>query len=247
MANTTVQRLLEKAPRGQPLDPKMLRTLGIEASQTSYLVRAGWLKRLSKGAYLLVGDQLSTDGVIAYLSRRVPGLHVGGKTALDWQGIRHNIAFRPRFALWAFQSYRFPDWVGEHMPFSFQTTQLFRNDAPIAAWLRPLPNKNNEILVSIPELALLELASSIGKAGDKGQTLEEATHLAELMRNLRVDVLTSILGYCIRVKVLKLVRDLGRTSGHAWGNNLQAYVEARSLGKRWSRSGKDGRRLTLKP
>jgi hypothetical protein len=53
------------------------------------------------------------------------------------------------------------------MPFSFQTTQLFRNDAPIAAWLRPLPNKNNEILVSIPELALLELASAIGKADGK--------------------------------------------------------------------------------
>ncbi|WP_429352750.1 type IV toxin-antitoxin system AbiEi family antitoxin domain-containing protein [Paraburkholderia sp. 32] len=247
MANTTIQRFLEKAPRGQPLDPEMLRALAIGASQTSYLVRAGWLKRLSKGAYLLVGDQLSTDGVIAYLSRRVPGLHVGGKAALDWQGIRHNIAFRPRIALWAFRSYRFPDWVREHMPFSFQTTQLFRDDAPIMDWLRPLPNKNKEILVSIPELALLELASDIGKEGWKGQTLEEAMHIADLMRNLRVDVLTSILGYCVRVKVLKLVRDLGQSSGHSWCNDLQAYVEKRSPGKRWSRSGKNVRRLTLKP
>lgn len=225
----------------------MLRALGIGPSQTSYLVRAGWLKRLSKGAYLLVGDDLSTDGVIAYMSRRVPGLHVGGKTALDWQGMRHNIAFRPRITLWASRSYRFPDWAGEQMPFSFQTTQLFRDDSPIADWLRPLPNKNKEILVSIPELALLELASDIGKEGWKGQTLEEAMHLADLMRNLRVDVLTQILEYCVRVKVLKLVRDLGQSSGHSWGNDLQAYVEKRSSGKRWSRSGKDGRRLTLKP
>ncbi|TDG05271.1 hypothetical protein E1N52_26465 [Paraburkholderia guartelaensis] len=67
------------------------------------------------------------------------------------------------------------------------------------------------------------------------------------MRNLHVDVLTSILGYCIRVNVLKLMRDLGRTRGYAWANNLQAYVEMRSPGKRWSRSGKDGRRLTVEP
>ncbi|WP_425468134.1 type IV toxin-antitoxin system AbiEi family antitoxin domain-containing protein [Paraburkholderia guartelaensis] len=76
-------------------------------------------------------------------------------------------------ALWAFQSYRFLDWVTEHMPFSFQTTQLFQDDARITAWSRSLPNKDNEILVSIPELALLELASAIGKASGKGQTLEE--------------------------------------------------------------------------
>jgi len=126
-------------------------------------------------------------------------------------------------------------------------TQLFRDDAPITDWLRPLPNKNREILVSIPELALLELASDLGKEGWKGQTLEEAVHLADLMRNLRVDVLTPILGHCVRVKVLELVRDQGQSSGHSWGNDLQAYVEKRSSGKRWSRSGKDGRRLTLKP
>ncbi|MEX3949455.1 type IV toxin-antitoxin system AbiEi family antitoxin domain-containing protein [Paraburkholderia sp. EG287B] len=112
-------------------------------------------------------------------------------------------------ALWAFQSFRFQDWGAEHMPFSFQTTQLFQDDARITAWLRSLPNKDNDILVSIPGLALLELASASGKASGKGQTLEKAMHLAKLMRNLRVDVLTSILGYCIRVKVLKLVRDLG--------------------------------------
>jgi transcriptional regulator with AbiEi antitoxin domain of type IV toxin-antitoxin system len=133
------------------------------------------------------------------------------------------------------------------MPFSFQTTQLFRDDSPTTDWLRPLPNKNKEILVSIAELALLELASDIGKEEWKGQTLEEAIHLADLMRNLRIDVLTPILRYCVRVKVLKLVRDLGQSSGHSWGNDLQAYVEKRSSAKRLSRSGKDDRRLTLKP
>ncbi|WP_313068144.1 AbiEi antitoxin N-terminal domain-containing protein [Paraburkholderia sp. LEh10] len=55
---------------------------------------AGWLQSLSKGAYLLAGDRPTRDGILAYLSRRVAGLHIGGKTALDWQGVRHNVSFR---------------------------------------------------------------------------------------------------------------------------------------------------------
>lgn len=247
MVDSKIQRLIKEAPRGQPLDPTTLRPLGIGPAKTSYLVRAGWLQRLSKGAYLVVGDTPTVEGIIAHLSSRVPGLHVGGKTALDWNGIRHNVAFRPRISLWAFRSHRLPSWVAQHMPYNFQTTRLFREDAPVDDWLRPLPFRNAEVLVSIPELALLELVSDIGKKGGKGQSLEEAMHLADLMRNLRVDVLTQILGYCIRVKVVRLVRDLGKNSGYAWGSDLQVHVDRLSPGKRWSKRAKDGSLLTLKP
>ncbi|WP_414710355.1 hypothetical protein [Roseateles sp.] len=30
----------------------------------------------------MAGDELSRDGVLAFLARQVPGFHVGGKTAL---------------------------------------------------------------------------------------------------------------------------------------------------------------------
>ncbi|WP_411179037.1 type IV toxin-antitoxin system AbiEi family antitoxin domain-containing protein [Paraburkholderia gardini] len=74
--------------------------------------------------------------------------------------------------------------------------------------------------MGVPELALLELASDIGKHGEKGQSLEEALHLADSLRNLRADRLLGLLRHCTRAKVVRLVRDLGESSGHEWGREL---------------------------
>ncbi|OTP68673.1 Ynd [Caballeronia sordidicola] len=133
------------------------------------------------------------------------------------------------------------------MPYRYQTTRLFDDQFSLSECLKPLPLKNPSVLVSIPELALLELASDIGKRGKKGQSLEEARHLADSMRNLRADRLSELLQHCTRVKVVKLVRDLGESSGYEWGRDLQGNVDRLSAGKRWSSLGENGRRLTLKP
>jgi hypothetical protein len=133
------------------------------------------------------------------------------------------------------------------MHHTYQTTQLFDDKFSLSENVRPLPLKSPSVLVSIPELALLELASDIGKRGEKGQSLEEAVHLADSLRNLRADRLNGLLRRCTRVKVVKLVRDLGESGGHDWGRDLQDIVDGLSSGRRWSMLGKDGRRLTLKP
>lgn len=246
MASKTLQRLMEVAPRGQPLDPQTLRDCGISPQQTTYLVNAGWLQRLSKGAYLLTGDTPTRDGILAYLNHRVPGLHVGGKTALDWQGVRHNVSVRERVVLWAERPYVMPEWVAEHMLYTLQTTRLFDDGLPANTGLSPLPNRDPALLVSEPERALLELASDVGKRRAKGQSLEEAMGIAAALRNLRPKVLDTLLSHCTRVKVVKLVRDLGETSGFSWGGDLQRHVDRLGAGRRWTSSRKDSPRFTLK-
>lgn len=240
MVQRAVQLLMAEAPRGQPLDPAMLRGWGISPAQTTYLVNAGWLLQLSKGAYLLRGDSPTTEGIVTYLDRRIPGLHVGGKTALNWQGVRHNIAFRPRITLWGQRSHRFPPWVSQHMPCTYQTTWLFDETFSLKDFLKPLPVRSPHVLVSVPELALLELVSDIGKRGAKGQSLEEALHLVDTLRNLRADVLIELLQHCGRIKVLRLVRDLGESSGYPWGHGLQKFVDRLSPVRRGSGRERDG-------
>ncbi|ACC69444.1 conserved hypothetical protein [Paraburkholderia phymatum STM815] len=238
---------MDSAPRGTPLDTDFLRTLGVDPSATTRMIKAGWLHRLSKGAYLLRGDSPSRDGLIAYLSRQIVGLHVGGKTALDWQGIRHNIAFRPRIVLWGATPYRFPTWVAQYMSYTYQTTRLFGDWNAPSAYLKPLPFGDSRVLVSIPELAFLELVSAIGRDGIKGQSMEEALNIADGLRNLRSELLAEMLERCTSVKVVKLARDLGVSSGHAWGRDLQTFVDRKGANRRWTRRLKDGTRLTLKP
>jgi len=70
--------------------------------------------------------------------------------------------------------------------------------------------------------------------------------IAASLRNLRPKVLDTLLSHCTRVKVVKLVRDLGKASGFAWGNDLQRHVDRLGAGRRWTSSRKDGPRFTLK-
>lgn len=242
MSNKTVQRLMQENRRGHPIDSNMLRHMGISTALAAYMVKSGWLQRLSQGVYLLTGDTPTRDGSIAYLTRRIAGLHVGGKTALAWQGVRHNIAFREKVVLWGQKPYRIPSWVDHHLIYSFQTTSLFDNGLPYNKGLRPLPAGDPEVNVSVPERAILELASDIGK----GQSLEEASNLMVSLRNLRADVLDEFLSHCHRVKVVRLVRDLGREADFAWARGLQKHVDRLGTGKRWSNQTKNGR-ITLKP
>lgn len=216
-----VQNLMKHAPRGLPMDARMLQELGISIPLANHLVAEGWLTRLSAGAYLLMGDAPTRDGTLAFLTRRIRGLHVGGKTALAWAGVFHNIAYRERIVLWGRSPYTFPAWVGESILYSYQTTRLFKNEMPYGFQIRPKPNGSPLVLVSSAERALLELASEIGR----GQSYEEAENLVISLRNLRVTVLQELLSQCTRIKVLRLVCRLGQTTGYAWANELPDLVE----------------------
>lgn len=242
MSNKTVQRLMQESRRGHPIDSGMLRDMGISTALASHMVKSGWLQRLSQGVYLLNGDMPTRDGSIAYLSRRIAGLHVGGKTALSWQGVRHNIAFHEKVVLWGQIPYRIPPWVDQHLSYSYQTTALFDDDLPYGEGLKPLPAGDPEVKVSVPERAILELASDIGK----GQSLEEASSLMVGLRNLRADVLDEFLSRCHRVKVVRLVRNLGLEADFSWAWGVQKHVDRLGAGRRWSNRTRNGR-LTLKP
>jgi hypothetical protein len=246
MASKALQLLMKNMPRGVPIDADRLRAMDISPQQATNMVNSGWLQRLSKGAYVLAGDTPTREGVLIFLGQRVPGMHVGGKTALEWQGVRHNISFRERVILWGERPYAMPEWIELHMPHTYQTTAIFDDGLPKNIGLAPLPNGSPHILVSIPERALLELASDIGKQGEKGQSLEEALNLMPSLRNLRTKQLEQLLNHCTRAKVVKLVRDLGASSGYQWGQDLQKYVDRLGPGKRWSSSRKNAPRFTLK-
>jgi hypothetical protein len=163
MSNKTVQQLMQESRRGHPVGSGMLRNVGISAALASHMVKSGWLQRLSQGAYLLTRDAPTRDGSIAYLSRRIAGLHVGRKTALSWQGVRHNIAFHEKVVLRGQETYRIPSWVDQHLSYSFQTTALFDDDLPYEKGLKPLSAGDPEVKVSVPERTILELAIDIGK------------------------------------------------------------------------------------
>ena len=236
------RQALASLPRGAPLSTQLLQERGLSAKQVVRLAEGGWLRRLGRGVYLLPGDELNRDAALAWLGTQVPGLHVAGKTALGWRGVRHNLAFKERLVLWGDVPTTLPDWFTDVFPAAYQATHLFDNTLPAAVGLAPLPGGRPDLLVSAPERAVLELLSDVGKS----QGLEEARHLVEGARSLRMDIMDTLLGHLKRIKVARLAHAFADDLGLPWGELARRHSERLGGGRRWVSATKTGERLNLK-
>jgi hypothetical protein len=55
----------------------------------------------------------------------VPGLHVGGKTALNWYGVRHYIAQQETLHFYGSVTAKLPAWFVERFPAEYHRKRLF--------------------------------------------------------------------------------------------------------------------------
>jgi hypothetical protein len=241
-SNSSIQRLLSALPRGEPVETSTLAAHGVSPQLASYLAKSGWLQHLSRGVYLLVGDQPSRDGCLTFLARRTPGLHVGGKTALAWRGVRHNLPTREQLELWGDRPVRLPAWLTAHHPCSYQTTQLFDSNLPAGFGLQPLPETPAGPLVSVPERALLEMLCNVGKQ----QSVEDARNLTESLHNPRPEVLDTLLTHCTRIKVVRLARQFADELELPWAKIIHPHSQRMGSDRRWMLRTRNGELLSLK-
>lgn len=177
-----------------------------------------------------------------YLARRIPGFHVGSKTALAWRGVRHNLSIREQLELWGNQPVRLPAWLATRYPCRYQTTQLFDGGLPPNFGLEPLPETPNGPMVSVPERALLEMLCNVGKH----QSVEEAKHLTESLRNPRPDVLDTLLAHCTRIKVVRLARQFADELELPWAKIVHPHSQRMGSDRRWMLRTRSGELLSLK-
>lgn len=174
--------------------------------------------------------------------RRHPGLHVGSMTALDWRGTRHNLSFRQTVSLWGRQQVPLPGWLTNLYPCTFQATQIFDETLDPHTGLQSLPNGHKEVMVSVPERALLEFMSDIGRS----VTLDEARSLIESLHGLRLPVLEKLLAHTKRIKVVRLARMLAEEADMPWAELAARASENKRGGTRWIGVARSGERLSLK-
>lgn len=234
--------MLSALSRGQPIGIRQLHAYGLSAKHASRLAQAGWLQRLGRGVYLLPGDTLDREASLAQLAHEIPGLHVAGKTALAWWGIRHNLAARELLSLWGDAPASLPAWFTDSFPAHYQASHLFDMALPPTLGLAALPDGRPDVLVSTPERALLELLSDVGKR----QGLEEASHLLESARALRLGVLDELMAHLTRIKVARLAAALSHALDLPWQAVARRHSERLGGGQRWVTRGRTGERLNLK-
>lgn len=229
-------------PPGTPLTSEDLAKLGISADLAVHYVRAGWLNRLSRGVYYRPGEDLALHPSLLVLERRIEGLHVGGKSALAWYGVRHYIAQQETLHLYGWAAARLPDWFVQRFPAEYHRKRLFEENPPALIHVAPFEGRDGAPQVSSPERALLELLSEVAVR----QPLQEARELMESMYNLRTDILRELLKHCTSVKTVRLCLQFGRELSLPWAANLNRAELPTGSDRSWvSRSG-DGL-LVLKP
>lgn len=235
-------KALAQQPRGRPIGTKELRALGVSPGLAAHYVRSGWLTRLGRGVFMFPNDTLQREPSVAFLASHVPGMHVGGKTALAWRGVRHNVGPRERLSLWGDRSARLPSWFTQRFPATYVTRGLFDPKLPNGFAIGPLPEAPDGPPVSAPERALLELLSEVGA----GQGIEEARNIMEGVRTPRIDVLGSLLKHCPVVKVVRLCVQWAEELNLDWATEARAAAGPRGRG-RWTNRLPDGTTLILKP
>lgn len=233
---------LPRLPRGAPIGIGQFTQAGLTPKAVARLGADGWLQRLGRGVYLLPGDRLDRDSALAWLAGQVPGLHVGGKTALAWRGVRHHLGAKEVLGLWGVTHAPIPPWFKEAFPCHYQATHLFDEGLPQGTGIGALPASEIAVPVSVPERALLELLSDAGKR----QSMEETTHLVENLRSLRLDVLDQFMAHLTRIKVARLADALASALDLPWREVAASHSRRLGGGARWVTRAKTGERIDLK-
>ncbi len=216
--------------------------MGISADLAVHYVRAGWLLRLARGVFLRPGEPLALYPALKLLERKFTGFHVGGKTALDWYGIRQYVSQEERLTSFGWQAAELPEWFTSVFPAEYHRKRLFDEQPQALLHCTPFENAASAPQTSEPERALLELLSEVGVR----QPLTEVRELMEGAYNLRANVLKTLLRQCSSVKTVRLCLQLGKELSLPWVGQLDPEELPTGSDRAWVARYRDGA-LVLKP
>ncbi len=240
-----IKRLQTTLQRGAPFDLGTLAPLGVSPQRAARYAESGWLVRLAQGVYAFPNDAFGVEGALKFLQQRVPGLHVGGKSALGLQGVRHNLG-GDTLVLWGDRRYELPPWFTSRFPARYVHARLFDwSDAALSdKTLTTPPGLPDGLHVAVSERAVLEL---LYEAGTK-QSLEEARNIFDGLRSPRKELLGQLLSCCTSVKAVRLFLTWARETQVVDVDDLLARHRVRTGSeKRWMSRLADGTLLSLNP
>lgn len=240
--HSKLKQLYTQLPAGTPLTSADLAGLGISADLAVHYARSGWLNRLARGVYCRPGDPLALYPSLSLLQRKIKGLHVGGKSALEWYGFRHYVLQQSTLHLYGWGAARLPSWFLRQFPSEYHRKRLFDEQPGKPLNVGHYESRDNAPLASAPERAILELLSEVGVR----QPLPEAREIIESTYNMRADVLNQLLMRCKNVKTVRLCLKLGHELKLPWVSKLDATKLPTGSSRPWVSQSKDGL-LVLKP
>ena len=235
MAPKSEKSLEQSLPEGQLVNRAWLGAHGFSRPRVDYALRAGKLVSVAHGVYRRPGPPLKWEHVVYSLNQMGCSAHVGGRSALELQGLVHYLPLGAVQRIDLYDTTTVPSWVKDFQtPFWFRvhTRRLFASlpeaalhERPFGAWDWPIP-------YSTPELAMLELLAEVRDASD----FSMADKFFESAVTLRPDLIHALLKSCTQVKAKRLFLWFTDRHAHPWRQALE--IDGIDLGR--------GKRLLVK-
>jgi hypothetical protein len=229
---SATNRLLLTLRPGEVATPDRLRALGISARLSTYLKNSGALSSLGVGAYVRGREDPSFASAVQALTQQLKlPLHIGGRTALELQGVSQYLAIGSGQTAWIFSTRKakLPIWFTKQQwgarPQLVQTK--FLKQSTIAN-LRTVLVDGFEIPVSRRELAILETIFLIGKS----HRFDEVDELFGSLTTLDASVLQSLLESCQSIRVCRIFLFLAHKHALPWLSGINESKIELGRGKR---------------
>lgn len=232
LTSSTKKSLSSLLPEGLLVDRNWLKNEGINRPLVDYYLRSGALEATARGIYRRPGPELKWQHVVYSLQRLEFTLHVGGRTALDHQGMVHYLPMGNRETIHLYVADMVPTWlhkVTTNAEFETHQCSLFASDAeaegytslPFGAWDWPL-------IYSTRERALLEYLDDLP---DKAEW-DMADKYMEGAMSFRPTLVMNLLQACKRIKTKRLFLWLAERHHHTWLKKLDVSTLDLGSGKR---------------
>jgi hypothetical protein len=223
--------LTNRLPDGQVVNRNWLKSKGFNRTTVDYFVRSGKLERVGHGVYRRPGPQLKWEHIVYSLQELDYPIHVGGRSALDLQGMAHYLPLGGIKTVELYGVNKLPSWLNRlnlNVKFAARGKGGFGKLPKDALTTRPFGHWDWLLSFATMELALFEL---LGRVRDEAG-FELVDKYFESAVNLRPKLLDSLLQSCRQVKTKRLFLWFSDRHNHAWRNKLETNNIKLGSGKR---------------
>ena len=229
-SKTKINSLIQSLPKGSVLLPSWLLSQGYSYELQQSYRKSNWLKSIGKGAMLKSGDPLVLTGALSALQNvENLNIHIGGRSALELQGLAHYLQINnPETTLFLNSRTKLPLWF-ENNDWNAQL-KLFRLSLLNDEALGMVDFQEGELTMKIsnPARAIMEC---LALCPDKFPLLE-SFELMEGLGALRPAKVQELLEICKSLKVKRLFLHFAEKANHNWFKYLDISKIDLGVGKR---------------
>ncbi len=216
---TKIQKIMESNPHTDFMFGDWLSRQGLDAKGQHAYMKSGWLKRISKGVYVLNGTEPKLlHALSAYNNQLSKQCFVGAYTALELRGYSHYLSLgKPQAYLFTGRTNKLPTWMLSRnwdMMVKYMTTSFLGEDL---LGVETMTVDGYSLLVSSPERAFMECLHLPGTAA----SLLDLFYIMESLTTLRPKLVQSLLEICSSQKVKRLFVYMAEKAGHSWFKALK--------------------------